>query len=146
MQYMPTKITIVVIKDYICPYGNNLPMPQVFKVDYATRNKIDQIKTVIKLYAVLKRSRVSDLQITLLAYLILYGITERTREFIISELRLCSTLNSYKKAMTVLKRERMLVRDEYNTRYEISPDIKMDPKDNVVMIIRIHKPKVEAPV
>jgi hypothetical protein len=69
-------------------------MPQVFKIDYATKNKIDQIKTVIKLYAVLKRSRVSDLQITLLAYLILYGISDKTREFIISELRLCSTLNS----------------------------------------------------
>jgi hypothetical protein len=116
----------------------------LFKIDYATKNKIDQIKTVIKLYAVLKRSRVSDLQITLLAYLILYGISDKTREFIISELRLCSTLNSYKKAMTVLKREGMLTRDEYNTHYMVSPDVKLDIKNNVVMVIRIHKPKLDA--
>lgn len=118
-------------------------MPQVLKTDYTTKNKVHQLKTVIKLYAVLKHSKVSDLQITLMAYLILYGISDNTRSFIIEELKLCSTLNSYKKAMTVLKREGMLKRDIDNSRYEISPDIKVNPKGDVVMVIRVYKPKLE---
>jgi hypothetical protein len=117
-------------------------MAQVVRINYPTRNNVEKIKTIIKIYAVLKKSRISDLQITIMAYLIIYGINGRTRDLVINQLKLCSTLNSYKKAMTVLRRERMLVRDQYNTRYEIPSDIKIDPKEDMKLLICIQKPKV----
>jgi hypothetical protein len=119
-------------------------MAQVVTINYPTRNQVEKVKTIIKIYAVLKRSRISDLQITILAYLILYGITEKTRHLVIYELKLCSTLNSYKKAMTVLRKERMLVRDVDNTRYEIPPDIKIDPSNEMRLLICVQNPKVVA--
>lgn len=120
-------------------------MPQkVVTINYPTRNNVEKLKTIIKIYAVLKKSKISELQITIMAYLLIYGINEKTRELVINELKLCSTLNSYKKAMTVLRKERMLVRDIDNTRYEIPPDIKVDPKEDMKMLICIQKPKVTA--
>lgn len=118
-------------------------MKGVVRISYPTRNNIEKVKTIIKLYAVLKHSRISDLQTELLAYLIIYGINDDTKDFIINKLQLCTTVNSYKKAMTTLKREGMLRRDADNTRYEIAPDIVIDPKDDTRLIIWIKKPKLE---
>jgi hypothetical protein len=58
---------------------------QLVKVVKKTNSKIDQIKTLLSIYCLLSGIKLSQSELTLLSYFIVYGITEETKERVITK-------------------------------------------------------------
>jgi hypothetical protein len=119
-------------------------MPNISKIVRSSRNKPDQIKVALQIYAILNEAELSDMQLSVMAYFCIYGINERTKDFLKNDLKLVSSDASYKKVLWTLKKEGFLDYDKKEGRgYIISSKIKLDIRQDITFLIQISHPNIK---
>jgi hypothetical protein len=109
---------------------------QLVKVVKKTKSKIEQAKTLLKIFCLLSEIKLSESELTVLAYFLVYKITQETKDLIIkSEI---FNEDSLKNAISKLSRVGLIRKSAGRRKeYIINETINIVPDNNVGMLIRI---------
>jgi hypothetical protein len=95
---------------------------QLVKIKKKTNSKVEQAKTMISIFCLLMNIKLSDTELTVLAYFMVYKINRKTKDLILNAGILKSD-DSLKNTLSKLKKFGMLVRNidskEYSLRKEL---------------------------
>jgi hypothetical protein len=109
---------------------------QLVKIRKKTSSKVEQAKTMISIFCLLTNIKLSDTELTVLAYFMVYKINRKTKDLILSAGILKSD-DSLKNTLSKLKKFGMLVRNidskEYSLRKEL--DFTLTPAMGVLIKI-----------
>jgi len=109
---------------------------RLVKIKKKTNSKVEQAKVLIALFCLLINIKLSDTELTVLAYFMVYRITRKTKDLILSS-GILKTEDSLKNTMSKLKKFGMLVRNidskEYTLRKDL--DFAVDPVMGVLIKI-----------
>lgn len=106
---------------------------QLIKVHKKTNGKIEQAKVIIGIYCMLSDIKLSDSELTVLAYFSIYKNNERVKEFILKSNLL--TDDSLKNTISKLKRSGLLKKS--NKEYFISDKLLFVPEPVIGFLIKI---------
>jgi len=109
---------------------------QLVKIKKKTNSKVEQAKTMIAIFCLLTNIKLSDTELTVLAYFMVYKINRKTKDLILNAGILKSD-DSLKNTLSKLKKFGMLVRNidskEYSLRKEL--DFTLTPAMGVLIKI-----------
>jgi hypothetical protein len=109
---------------------------QLVKIKKKTNSKVEQAKTMIAIFCLLMNIKLSDTELTVLAYFMVYKINRKTKDLILNAGILKSD-DSLKNTLSKLKKFGMLVRNidskEYSLRKEL--DFTLTPAMGVLIKI-----------
>jgi hypothetical protein len=109
---------------------------QLVKIKKKTNSKVEQAKTMIAIFCLLMNINLSDTELTVLAYFMVYKINRKTKDLILNAGILKSD-DSLKNTLSKLKKFGMLVRNidskEYSLRKEL--DFTLTPAMGVLIKI-----------
>lgn len=109
---------------------------QLVKIRKKTNSKVEQAKTMIAIFCLLTNIKLSDTELTVLAYFMVYKINRKTKDLILNAGILKSD-DSLKNTLSKLKKFGMLVRNidskEYSLRKEL--DFTLTPAMGVLIKI-----------
>lgn len=110
----------------------NIPF---LKITKKTSSKVEQIKTIIKVFCLLSDIKLSDTEVTTFAYFIVYGISQKTNELIIQS-KILKSLSSLKNTMSKFRKTGLLLK---NDREEdiVTSQINVQPSETVGVFIKI---------
>ena len=117
-------------------------MPVAVAIKYKPKTRIEQLSMFVSIYCALKSVVISDSCIQMAAVFIEYGINDKTKKFLMDDLKLFKTIGSYRNALTSLKNNGILVHDGYKNGYKLHQDLAKRDNEDIDLIIRIEKPKV----
>lgn len=108
---------------------------QLVKIIKKTSNKIEQAKVIIAIFCLLSEIKLSDNELTVLAYFMVYGIKAETDELIIkSQIHTPFSLNNTK---SKLKRFGLIKKNTQSRQYQINDKLGVKPEANIGMLIKI---------
>lgn len=109
---------------------------QLVKVVKKTKSKIEQAKTLLKIFCLLSEIKLSESELTVLAYFLVYKITQETKDLIIkSEI---FNEDSLKNAISKLSRVGLIKKSAGRRKeYFINENINIVPDIRVGMLIQI---------
>jgi hypothetical protein len=101
---------------------------QLVKIKKKTNSKVEQAKMLIAMFCLLMGVKLSDTELTVLSYFMVYKINRRTKDLILSA-GILKSEDSLKNTMSKLKKFGLLVRSinskEYSLRKEL--DFNLNP-------------------
>jgi hypothetical protein len=83
----------------------------LIKISKKAKSKIDQAKIILSIMCLLSDIKLSDTELTTLSYFIVYGITEKTKNLILTA-RILKTEDSLKNAMTKFRKSGLIKKNE----------------------------------
>lgn len=108
---------------------------QLVRIIKKTNNKIEQAKIIIAIFCLLSEIRLSDSELTVLAYFLVYGINAETDALIVkSQIHTPFTLNNTK---SKLKRFGLIKKNQGNKQYQINEKLGVKPEANIGVLIKI---------
>jgi hypothetical protein len=110
----------------------NIPFIKIIK---KTDSKVEQIKVVIKIFCLLSGIKLSDTEVTTLAFFVVYGLTEKTKSFIIQS-KILKSFSSLKNTITKLRKNSLLIKNDIEEDI-INPQINITPNETVGVFIKI---------
>jgi hypothetical protein len=109
---------------------------QLVKIGKKTSSKVEQAKALIAIFCLLSNIKLSDTELTVLAYFMVYKINRKTKDLILSA-GILKSEDSLKNTLSKLKKFGMLVRGvdskEYSLRKEL--DFGLNPVMGVLIKI-----------
>lgn len=108
-------------------------MPQLIKVVKKTKSKLDQAKTLLAVFCLLSDIRLSDTDLTVLSYFLVYGVKEETRELIVKT----GLLNRDSLKNTVSRLNKFGLVKKRGKEYHLSESINVRPESELGMFIKI---------
>lgn len=113
--------------------SNQVPL---IKLQRKTINKLEMIKKIVSIFCLLKDIKLSDTDITVLSYFILYGINEKTKKLIVDSKLL--NHDSIKNTMSKLRSFDLIKKSEFRRKEDYLNEAFNFPLDNVVgLMIKI---------
>lgn len=109
---------------------------QLIKVHKKTNGKIEQAKVIIGIYCMLSDIKLSDSELTVLAYFSIYKDNSKVKDFIIKS-GLLKSEDSLKNTISKLKRSGLLKKSVLNKEYAISEKLEFVPEPLIGFIIKI---------
>jgi hypothetical protein len=109
---------------------------QLVKIKKKTNSKVEQAKVLIAMFCLLINVKLSDTELTVLAYFMVYRINRKTKDLILSS-GLLKTEDSLKNTMSKLKKFGMLVRDTESKEYTLRKDLDFTVNPVVGILIKI---------
>jgi hypothetical protein len=107
---------------------------QLVKVVKKTNSKIDQAKTMLAIFCLLSDIRLSQTELTVLAYFLVYKINDNTKDLIIKS----EILNEDSLRNTMSKLSKFgLIKRSPNKEYYVSEKISINPDTRIGMLIEI---------
>ena len=122
----------IIEKNYLPLYRNLNQMSfPLIKLHKKTTGKIEQIKVVLKVYCLFNDIKMSDSELTVLAYCIVYGIKQETFDLIINSK--IFTENSLQNTLSKLRTNKFILRNEKNE--DILSDNFKIPSESIIGIL-----------
>lgn len=113
--------------------NNQVPL---IKIQRKTNNKLDMIKKIVSVYCLLSDIKLSETDVTVLSYFILYGINERTKKLIVDSKLL--NHDSIKNTMSKLRANNLIKKSEYRRKEDyLNPVFNFPLQDIVGLMIKI---------
>lgn len=109
---------------------------QLIKVNKKTTGKVHQAQTIIGIYCLLSDIKLSDSELTVLAYFSIYKDNAKVKDFIIKS-GLLKSEDSLKNTISKLKRSGLLTKSPLNKEYIISERLAFTPEPLIGFIIKI---------
>lgn len=109
---------------------------QLVKIKKKTNSKVEQAKYLIALFCLLINIKLSDTELTVLAYFMVYKINRKTKDLILSS-GILKTEDSLKNTMSKLKKFGMLVRDAESKEYTLRKDLNFQVDPVMGILIKI---------
>lgn len=108
---------------------------QLVRIIKRTGNKIEQARVVIAIFCLLSEIKLSDNELTVLAYFMVYGMTKETDDLIIkSAIHTPYSLNNTK---SKFKRFGLIKKNQSARQYEINERLRVKPEAQIGMLIKI---------
>jgi hypothetical protein len=110
----------------------NVPL---IKIPKKSKSKIDQTKIILSILCLLSEIKLSDTELTTLSYFIVYGLTEKTKNLILTS-KILKTEDSLRNAMTKFRKFGLIKK---NDRKEdlLTDGITFPPTDIVGILIKV---------
>lgn len=108
---------------------------QLVKVVKKTNSKIEQAKTLLSIFCLLSDIRLSQTELTVLAYFLVYKINEQTKDLITKSELL--TPDSLKNTMSKLSKFGLIKKSTVSKDYYVSEKINISPDTKIGMLIQI---------
>ena len=109
---------------------------QVIKAVKKTNGKIDQIKVIISLFCILSDIKLSDTELTVMAYFILYKKNDTVKDLILKS-GILKTSDSLKNTISKLKRTGFLKKSPTNKEYIVYDKFNFSIEPVIGFIIKI---------
>lgn len=108
---------------------------QLVKVVKKTNSKIDQVKTLLSIFCLLSDIKVSKSELMVLAYFVVYGMSDETRErIIVSEIL---SEDSVKNTISRLIKFGLIKKDKLSKQVSLSDKINIRPEPTLGMLIKL---------
>ena len=109
---------------------------QLVKSKKKTNGKVEQAKTLISMFCLLMGVKLSDTEITVLAYFMVYRVSRTTKDLILKS-GLLKSEYSLKNTLSKLKKLGMLTRDQDASDYSLRKEIDFQMNPVVGVLIKI---------
>jgi len=109
---------------------------RLVKIKKKTSSKVEQAKILIALFCLLINIKLSDTELTILAYFMVYKINRKTKDLILSS-GILKTEDSLKNTMSKLKKFGMLVRNIDSKDYTLRKDLDFGVDPVMGILIKI---------
>lgn len=109
---------------------------QLIKVEKKTNGKIDQAKVLLSVFCLLLEIKLSETELTVLAYFLVYKITETTKELILKS-EILKSEDSLKNTMSKLKKLGLIKKSSVSKEYYVTEQINVQPDPVLAMMIKI---------
>lgn len=107
----------------------NVPL---IKIEKKTNGKIEQAKVIISLFCLLSNIHLSDSELTVLAYFIVYKLTDQTKHLILKSKILASEA-SFGNTMTKLRKVGLVMKNNKMDKLNPNLDIELQPLMGVII-------------
>ena len=108
---------------------------QLIKVSKKTNGKIEQAKIVISIFCMLSDIKLSDSELTVIAYFAVYKANDKVRELVLKS-NILKTEDSLKNTISKLKRNGLLKKSS-NKEYTISDKLMFNSEPIIGFLIKI---------
>jgi hypothetical protein len=108
---------------------------QLIKVVKKTNTKLDQAKTILSIFCLLSDVRLSETDLTVMAYFMVYQITDETKKLIIDSKIL--NADSLQNTISRLKKFGLIKKSNIGKSYHISEKIAVKLDSEIGMLIKI---------
>lgn len=109
---------------------------QFIKIVKKTNGKIEQAKCIIGMFCLLSDIKLSDAELTVLAYFAVYKDNTKVKEFIIKG-NILKTEDSLKNTISKLKRAGLLKKSTTNKEYSINDRLNFTPEPVIGFLIKV---------
>ena len=110
-----------------------IPLIKFFK---KTTSKIEQAKVVLSIFCLLSNIKLSDAELTVMAYFLVYKIKESTKELILKS-QVLKSADSLSNAISKLRGKGLIKKTDDTQEDYISNDISFEPEPVLGMIIKV---------
>lgn len=114
----------------------NHSIVQLIKVEKKTNGKIEQAKAILSVFCLLSEIKLSETELTVLAYFLVYKDSRSTRDLIIKS-EILKTEDSLSNTISKLKKFGLLKKDSISKDYSINSKINFQPDSVVGLLIKI---------
>lgn len=116
--------------------SNKIQTATLIKMEKRVSTKIDLAKAIVYLVICFNDIKLSDTEITILAYFMVYGITQKTKQLIVSA-GVCKNTANIKTIMVKLKKLGLTYKDDLNGKVYVAPTLQFDITPTVGLYLKI---------
>lgn len=109
---------------------------QLIKIEKKTNGKIEQAKVILSVFCLLSDIKLSDTELTVLAYFMVYKDSETTRDLIIKS-EILKTHDSLNNTISKLKKIGLLKKDSLSKEYSVNNKVIFQPDSVIGLLIKV---------
>jgi hypothetical protein len=109
---------------------------QLIKTEKKTFGKIEQAKVVLSIFCLLSDIKLSDTELTVLGYFLVYRDSPDTRDLIIKS-QILKTQDSLSNSISKLKKFGLLKKDTITKTYSVNEKVNFQSEPVVAFLIKI---------
>lgn len=113
--------------------NNNI---SIIKMQKAVSSKIELAKAIIKITTCFNDIKLSDTQLSVLAYFMVYGINVQSKTLIVKSL-ICKNLANIKTIMVKLKKLELIYKDELNSKVYVTKSLNLELTPTVALYFKL---------
>lgn len=106
------------------------------KLNKTVSTKLEFAKSVANIYVCFNSIRLSDTQLTILSYFMVYGINPQTKELIVKS-GACKNLANIKTIMVALKKLGLIYRDDLNNKVYLNKNLNFELTPTIGLFLKI---------
>lgn len=99
-------------------------------------SKVDLAKTIINITLYFNEIKLSDTEVMVLAYFMVYGVNQSTKELIVKS-EICKNLANIKTLMTKLKKLDLIYKDEFNSKVYVNKALSFELTPSVAIYLKV---------
>lgn len=108
----------------------------LLKMAKQVTTKIDLAKAIIQLVICFENIKLSDTEITILAYFMVYGVNQQTKTLIVKS-EVCKNLSNIKTIMVKLKKLGLTYKDDLNGKVYVNSTLSVELTPVLALYFRI---------
>lgn len=109
---------------------------QIIKAIKKTQGKIEQAKAVVNIFCMLSDIKLSDAELTVIAYFVVYGENKKVKELILNS-KILKSEDSLKNTISKLKRIGLLKKSTTNKEYHVHERLNFKLEPVIGFLIKI---------
>jgi len=109
---------------------------QLVKINKKTNSKVEQAKCLVSTYCLLSSIKLSDTDLTVLAYFMVYKINQGTKDLILKS-KILQSIDSLKNSMSKLTGVGLIKKSTTNKEYLINDSLNVNLDSVVALLIKI---------
>lgn len=98
---------------------------------------VDLMKHIVNIFCITKNIKLSDTDVTVMSYFMVYGINNNTKNLIINS-EICKNLNVIKGVMVKLRKLGFIYKDDLNGKNYVSDELKIPLNSTIGLYIQLN--------
>lgn len=108
----------------------------IIKMVKSVGSKIELAKTIITVSICFSNIKLSDTEITILAYFMVYGINQQSKNLIVKS-SICKSLANIKTIMVKLKKLELIYKDDITGKVCVTPSLNVDLTPTIGIYLKV---------
>lgn len=108
----------------------------IVKMVRSVSSKIELAKAIINISICFNNIKLSDTEVTVLAYFMVYGINQQSKNLIVKS-SICKSLANIKTIMVKLKKLELIYKDDLNGKVYITKSLNFELTPSVALYLKI---------
>lgn len=109
---------------------------QLVRMSKSTSSKVDQAKTLVSIFCLLSGIKLSDTELIVLSYFMVYKINQSTKDLILKS-KILETEDSLRNTISKLKKVGLIRKSSHNKEYLISEELNVSLHSSIALLIKI---------
>lgn len=106
------------------------------KLSKTVATKLDLAKAIAGLYVCFNNIKLSDTELTMLSYFMVYGITPQCKDLIVRA-EICKNLANTKPLMSNLKKIGLIYKDDLNSKMYVSKNLNFELTPTIGLFLKV---------